>query len=111
MHGVGARRRGAGNGWFRITVTCRYQGCVHSAAEYVYHGAIVKELFFQLFGEASQFIPYSRVLNCVGYKPEVVRELEQRMRDEEELVVKIGFGVIRYNVPPDTELSHRHPVL
>ena len=36
-------------------------------------------------GDTSQLIPYSRVLNCVGYKPEVVRELEQRMRDEEEL--------------------------
>ena len=36
-------------------------------------------------GETSQLIPYSRVLNCAGYKPEVIRELEQRMRDEEEL--------------------------
>lgn len=36
-------------------------------------------------GDTSQVIPYSRVLNCVGYKPEVVRELEQRMRDEDEL--------------------------
>jgi len=36
-------------------------------------------------GDTSQLIPYSRVLSCVGYKPEVVRELEQRMRDEEEL--------------------------
>ena len=36
-------------------------------------------------GDTSQLIPYSRVLNCVGYKTEVVRELEQRMRDEEEL--------------------------
>ncbi len=36
-------------------------------------------------GDTSQLIPYSRVLNCVGHKPEVVRELEQRIRDEEEL--------------------------
>lgn len=36
-------------------------------------------------GDTSQLIPYSRVLNCVGYKPVVVRELEQRMRDEGEL--------------------------
>ena len=36
-------------------------------------------------GETSQLIPYSRVLNSAGYKPEVIRELEQRMRDEEEL--------------------------
>lgn len=36
-------------------------------------------------GDTSQLIPYSRVLNCVGYKPEVVRELEQRIQDEEEL--------------------------
>ena len=36
-------------------------------------------------GETSQLIPYSRVLNWVGHKPEVVRELEQRMHDEEEL--------------------------
>ena len=36
-------------------------------------------------GDTSQLIPYSRVWNCVGYKPEVVRELEQRMRDQEEL--------------------------
>lgn len=36
-------------------------------------------------GDTWQLIPYSRVLNCVGYKPEVVRELEQRIRDEDEL--------------------------
>ena len=36
-------------------------------------------------GDTSQLIPYSRILNCVGYKPEVVRELRQRIRDEEEL--------------------------
>ena len=36
-------------------------------------------------GDTSQLIPYSRVLNCVGYKPEVVKELEQRMRDEDKL--------------------------
>jgi len=45
-HGAGAYRRSAGHGRFRITVACRYQGCVHSAAEYKYPGAIVKELFF-----------------------------------------------------------------
>lgn len=36
-------------------------------------------------GETSQLIPYSRILNCVGHQPEVVDELRQRMRDEEEL--------------------------
>ena len=36
-------------------------------------------------GDTSQLIPYSRVLTCAGYKPEVVRELEQRMREQEEL--------------------------
>ena len=36
-------------------------------------------------GDTSQLIPYSRILNCVGYKPEVARELEQRMREQEEL--------------------------
>ena len=36
-------------------------------------------------GDTSQLIPYSRILNCVGHKPEVVRELEQRIRDEDEL--------------------------
>ena len=46
-HGAGACLRGAGNGRFRITATCRCQGCVHSVAEYKYPGAIVKELFFR----------------------------------------------------------------
>ena len=46
VHGAGACLRGAGNGRFQIIVACRYQGCVHSAAEYKYPGAIVKELFF-----------------------------------------------------------------
>lgn len=36
-------------------------------------------------GDTSQLIPYSRVLNCVGYTPEVVKELEQRMREEDGL--------------------------
>ena len=45
-HGIGVCRRGTGNGRFRITVACRYQGCVHSAAKYKYPGVIVKELFF-----------------------------------------------------------------
>ena len=36
-------------------------------------------------GDTPQLIPYSRVLNCVGHKPEVARELEQRMRQQEEL--------------------------
>ena len=44
-HGAGACLRGAGNGRFRITMACRYQGYVHSAAKYKYPGAIVKELF------------------------------------------------------------------
>ena len=37
-------RHGAEHGRFRITVACRYLGCVHSAAEYIYHNAVVKEL-------------------------------------------------------------------
>ena len=45
-HGAGTCQRGAGHGRFRITATCRYQGCVHSAAEYIYSHAIVKGLFF-----------------------------------------------------------------
>ena len=48
MHGAGARQRGAGHGRFRITVTYRYQGCVHSAAEYIDRDGIVKGLFFAL---------------------------------------------------------------
>ena len=45
-HAYDGIRHGAGNGRFRIIVTYRYQGCIHSAAEYKYHGVIVKKLFF-----------------------------------------------------------------
>ena len=52
-HGAGACLRGAGNGRFRIIVACRYQGCVHSAAEYKYPGAIVKGIIFHVSAQSS----------------------------------------------------------
>ena len=47
-------------------------------------------------GYTSQQIPYSRILNCVGHKPEVVRELEQRMREQEELDKMFSSAATRH---------------
>ena len=70
MHGAGARRRDAGHGRFRITVTYRYQGCVHSAGEYISRDGIVKGLFFALtalYGSVFLNICNSYVQCMYGY--------------------------------------------